>query len=241
MRHWRPSSEAAAAAVRNFAPDRIVLLPLYPQFSTTTTASSLREWHRAATSVGLKVPTSQICCYPAHRGFISALGESVRETSEKRRTGISYRFLFSAHGLPERVIRNGDPYQWQIEQSVSSVVEELGMNSSEKVICYQSRVGSLRWIGPATDEEIRRAGAEGLGVVVAPVSFVSEHAETLVELDMDYARLAEEAGVPHFLRAPTVSVRRAFIEGLADLVLGAGGRRYCPAAFAGCGFRETDP
>lgn len=241
MRHWRPFSDGTAISVRNFAPDKVVLLPLYPQFSTTTAASSLKDWYRASAKAGLKAPTSQICCYPENEGFTTALSQSILETWQKRRPGISYRLLFSAHGLPERVIKKGDPYQWQIEQSASSLVEKLGITALDKTICYQSRVGSLRWIGPQTDDEIRRAGAEGLGVVVAPVSFVSEHAETLVELDMDYARLAQDFGVPHYLRAPAVGVRGAFIAGLADLALCAGTGRYCPAAFVGCGFREPVP
>jgi ferrochelatase len=120
-----------------------------------------------------------------------------------------------------------------------ALVERLGISGLDSIVCYQSRVGPLRWIGPPTDQEIRRAGSEGLGLVVAPIAFVSEHSETLVELDMDYAKLAEESGVPHYLRAPTVGVRSAFIEGLADLALRAGAGRYCPAAFACCGFREA--
>ena len=241
MRCWHPFSDAAAMAAKAFAPDRIVLLPLYPQFSTTTTASSLNDWNRAAAKAGLNVPTSRICCYPTNEGFTTSLVESIRETWAKRKPQVRYRLLLSAHGLPQRVVKRGDPYQWQVEQTVAALVEKLGISDLDKVVCYQSRVGPLRWIGPATDEEIRRAGAEGLGVVVAPVSFVSEHAETLVELDMDYAKLAKESGVPHYLRAAAVGVRSAFIEGLADLVVRAGAGRSCPTAFARCGFREVPP
>lgn len=239
MRCWHPFSDGAAMAVRNFAPDRIVLLPLYPQFSTTTTASSLKDWDRAAAKAGLNVPTVQVCCYPANTGFVASLAESIREAWANRRPDCRYRLLLSAHGLPERVIKKGDPYQWQVEQTAAALVEQLGINDLDKVVCYQSRVGPLRWIGPPTDQEIRRAGAEGLGLVVAPVAFVSEHSETLVELDMDYAKLAEKSGVPHYLRAATVGVRGAFIEGLADLVLRAGTGRLCPTAFARCGFLEV--
>jgi ferrochelatase len=241
MRCWHPFSDEAAMAVKNFAPDRIVLLPLYPQFSTTTTASSLKDWNRAAAKARLKVPTSQVCCYPAAEGFTTSLAETVRETWAKRKTGLGYRLLLSAHGLPERVIGKGDPYRWQVEQTAAVLVEKLGIACLDKVVCYQSRVGPLRWIGPATDEEIRRAGAEGLGVVVAPVSFVSEHAETLVELDMDYAKLAKKSGVPHYLRAAAVGVRNTFIEGLADLVVYTSASRLCPGTFARCGFREVRP
>ena len=241
MRCWHPFSDGAALAVKNFAPDRIVLLPLYPQYSTTTTESSFKDWNRAAEKAGLQVPTARVCCFPADEGFIAALAESIRQVWARREPGLRYRLLFSAHGLPERVIRKGDPYQWQVEKTVEALVEKLGINDLDRVVCYQSRVGPLRWIGPPTDEEIRRAGAESLGVVVAPVAFVSEHSETLVELDMDYAKLAEKSGVPHYLRAATVGVRATFIDGLADLVMRAGTGQNCPMAFARCGFAKGRP
>ncbi len=238
MRCWHPFSDGAARAAKDWKPDRIVLLPLYPQYSTTTTASSLKDWARASVGIGVNTATSQVCCYPANTGFIEALAASVRETWANARPDVQYRLLLSAHGLPERVIAKGDPYRWQVERTAGALVEKLGMDGLDWNVCYQSRVGPLRWIGPATDAEIRRAGAEGLGVVVAPIAFVSEHSETLVELDIEYAALARQAGVPHYLRVPTVGVRPEFIEGLADLVMESTGR-LCPASFARCGFREV--
>jgi ferrochelatase len=217
MRCWHPFSDEAVRAVKAFAPERIVLLPLYPQYSTTTTASSFKDWERAAS--GLGVPTSRIESYPAAPGFIAALAESIRETWATAKPGVHYRLLLSAHGLPERVIRAGDPYQRQVEQTAAALVRELGMDGLDHIVCYQSRVGPLRWIGPSTDGEVIRAGRDGVGVVVAPIAFVSEHSETLVELDMEYAKLARESGVPDYLRAPTVGTRSVFIDALARLVL----------------------
>ncbi len=234
MRCWHPFSDGAAKAVKDWGPDRIVLLPLYPQYSTTTTASSLKDWERAAAKLGLHVPTSRVCCYPTNAGFIDALAASIRETWKAARPDTRYRLLLSAHGLPERVIAKGDPYRWQVEQTAAALVEKLGMDGLDWRVCYQSRVGPLRWIGPATDAEIRQAGAEGLGLIVAPIAFVSEHSETLVELDIEYAHLANSVGVPHYLRSPTVGVRPQFIEGLADLVVEST-NRICPASFARCG------
>lgn len=241
MRCWHPFSDGTALAVKQWGADRIVLLPLYPQYSTTTTASSLKDWDRAAKKIGLNVPTTQVCCYPAVEGFIDALADSIRETWAKAKPGIRYRLLLSAHGLPERVVKKGDPYQWQVERTAAALVEKLGIEGLDHAICYQSRVGPLKWIGPATDAEIRRAGSEGMGVVVAPIAFVSEHSETLVELDIEYARLAEESGVADYLRAPTVGVRAPFIATLADLVTDAASARLCPARFTRCGFREACP
>jgi ferrochelatase len=241
MRCWHPFSDGAALAVKQWGADRIVLLPLYPQYSTTTTASSLKDWDRATKKVGLTVPTAQVCCYPDTPGFIAALAESIRETWSKTKPGVRYRLLLSAHGLPERVVAKGDPYQWQVERTAAALVEKLGIEGLDHVICYQSRVGPLRWIGPATDTEIRRAGAEGLGVIVAPIAFVSEHSETLVELDIEYAHLARESGVVDYLRAPTVGARAPFIATLADLVTRGVSGRLCPVQFVRCGFREVRP
>lgn len=218
MRCWHPFSDGAAKAVKEWGPDRIVLLPLYPQYSTTTTASSFKDWERAAAKLGLAVPTSRVTSYPAEPGFIAALADSVRETWNKCEPGLRYRLLLSAHGLPRRVIARGDPYQTQVEQTAKALVERLGIKDLDWTVCYQSRVGPLEWIGPSTDDEIRRAGKDALGVVVAPIAFVSEHSETLVELDMDYAELARESGVAHYLRAPTVATRKPFIDALAALV-----------------------
>ncbi len=241
MRCWHPFSDGAALAVKEWNPDKIVLLPLYPQFSTTTTASSLQDWYRAAKKIGLTAPTAQICCYPDAPGFIEASADSIRETWTKAKPALRYRLLLSAHGLPERVVAKGDPYRWQVERTAAALVEKLGIDGLDHTICYQSRVGPLKWIGPATDAEIRRAGSEGLGVVVAPIAFVSEHSETLVELDIEYAKLAQESGVVDYLRAPTVGVRQPFTETLADLATGNASARLCPAQFARCGFRETRP
>ena len=241
MRCWHPFSDGAALALKNWAPEKIVLLPLYPQYSTTTTASSLKDWDRAAKKIGLDLPTTQVCCYPAEPGFIAALAGSVRETLAKAKPDIRYRLLLSAHGLPQRVVAKGDPYQWQVEQTAAALVEKLGIDDLDYTICYQSRVGPLKWISPATDAEIRRAGSEGLGIVVAPVAFVSEHSETLVELDIEYAKLAHESGAADYLRAPTVGVRQPFIAALSSLVTRAASDRLCPIGFARCGFRETRP
>ncbi len=242
MRYWHPRAEEVAAAAKAFAPDRVVLLPLYPQFSTTTTASSLADWHAAARRIGLAVPAAAICCYPTESGFIAALAQGVR--SALAEVGGPARLLLTAHGLPERVIAAGDPYRRQVEDTAAAVVGALGLPELDWTVCYQSRVGPLRWIGPATDEEIRRAGREGRALVVAPIAFVSEHSETLVELDIEYRHLALEAGVPDYRRVATVSTSAPFIEGLARLVrmvlargpgiAPAAGVRYCPAGFAGC-------
>jgi ferrochelatase len=242
MRYWKPFSEAAARDVAAWNPDRIVLLPLYPQFSTTTTGSSLKDWSKTAKFAGLVQPTSQICCYPQDDGFIAAQASLISAAMTKQWAGVDYRLLLSAHGLPKRIVEAGDPYQWQVEKTAAAIVERLG-TSVDWTVCYQSRVGRLEWIGPSTDAEIRRAGVEGKGLIVAPIAFVSEHSETLVELDMEYGRLALESGVVDYIRVPATGTQPSFIEGLARLVLDAAqsggtvngrGARICPRGFSRC-------
>jgi protoporphyrin/coproporphyrin ferrochelatase len=244
MRCWKPFSDETARAVAAWKPDRVVLLPLYPQYSTTTTASSLKDWHRATARAGLTAPESKICCYPDEAGFVAAEAALIREALAKRQPERNYRLLLSAHGLPKRTVAKGDPYQYEVEKSAAAIVSALGVENLDWTVCYQSRVGPLEWIGPATDAEIRRAGAEGKAIIVAPIAFVSEHSETLVELDIDYRKLATENGVPDYIRVPTVSTHATFIEGLARQVLQAIARnsgqgrdaRFCPAGFHACGF-----
>jgi ferrochelatase len=243
MRCWHPFSDETAEAVKAWGADRIVLLPLYPQFSTTTTGSAFQDWDRAAHGAELTAPTARLCCYPDALGFVQAMAAHIQRTFTSCRRDVDYRLLLSAHGLPKRTIAKGDPYQWQVERSAQAIVDALGIDGLDWQVCYQSRVGPLQWIGPATDAEIARAGKDGKGVVVAPIAFVSEHSETLVELDIEYARLAEKAGVPHYLRVPTVSAHPLFIDALADLAMQASGAtgtvslrtgRICPAGFKAC-------
>jgi protoporphyrin/coproporphyrin ferrochelatase len=219
MRYWHPLSAETAREVAEWAPDEIVCLPLYPQFSTTTTASSFAAWRIAAARHGLIRPTYVIRCYPCEQGLVEAIAGLVGPALEAASsTGKPPRLLLTAHGLPKRIVRRGDPYPDQVERTAAGVVAALARPGLDWRVCYQSRVGPLEWIGPATDEEIRRAGKDGVALVVAPISFVSEHSETLVELDLDYRRLAEIAGVPSYHRVATVGVEPNFIGALATLV-----------------------
>jgi len=239
MRYWRPTTGQAAEAVRSFAPDEIVLLPLYPQFSTTTTASSLKAWRAVYAGPGR---CRAVCCWYDDEALARAHADSIQSIWELAGKP-AVRLLFSAHGLPRSVASSGDPYQWQVEATCAKVAALLPGDWDWRV-CYQSRVGPMRWIGPSTPEAIGQAAADGVGVLIDPIAFVSEHIETLVELDRDYRRLAEAAGVPTYLRAPTLRTAPIFIEGLADLVVSAlersgdqPGARGCPGNLRRCGRR----
>jgi protoporphyrin/coproporphyrin ferrochelatase len=203
--------------VKSYAPDHVLLLPLYPQYSTTTSASSFAEWKKVAAKVGLKAKTTKICCYSTDLSFVAAHAKLIRDVYWRASEQGKPRLIFSAHGLPEKIIEAGDPYQWQVEKTVSSIVQVLSIENVDHAICYQSRVGPLKWIGPSTEEEIARAGKDGVPVVVVPVAFVSEHSETLVELDIEYRHLAETLKVPGYFRVPALGTEPMFIDALADL------------------------
>lgn len=233
MRYWHPMSEEVAEQVLAYNPDEVLFLPLYPQYSTTTTASSFADLKKNF-SGRLRAPIREICCYFEQEKFIAAHAETIRQSLDAARP-TNPRLLFSAHGLPEKVIRAGDPYQWQVEQTVKKIFEQLALPEIDYAVCYQSRVGPLKWIGPATEDEIARAGQDGKDIVLIPVAFVSEHSETLVELDTEYRELATHYGVKNYIRVPTLRTNDLFIEALADLCENPICTRKCPATFDGCG------
>lgn len=232
MRYWHPLTGETARQVATFAPDEIVLLPLYPQFSTTTTGSSLKAWRKVYKGSGVE---TTVCCYPTGGGLVDAHARMIRETWEKAGSPANLRLLFSAHGLPEKVILAGDPYQKQIEATAAAVAARLPAGL-DWTVSYQSRVGPMKWIGPSTDDEIRRAGAEGKGLIITPIAFVSEHVETLVELDHEYAELATTVGAAPYIRVPALGCAPEFIQGLAGAVRDAMGERAGSVAPA-CGWR----
>jgi ferrochelatase len=244
MRYWHPMTEQTVREVAAYGPDRIVLLPLYPQFSTTTSASSLAAWEQAAKAAGLTMPTRSLCCYPTEPGFIAEVAESLREAIVSLESEAPPRVLFSAHGLPKKIVARGDPYPWQVDATADAVAAALGETGLDWRVCYQSRVGPLEWIGPATDQEIEQAGKDRVPLVVVPIAFVSEHSETLVELDLEYAELARASGVPAYVRVRTVDDGARFIGGLAGLVRAAlqedlalrsqSGGRICPGRWGRC-------
>lgn len=256
MRYWQPLVEQVAKDVSTFVPDRIILLPLYPQFSTTTTGSSVTAWEKAAAAAGLSCSTSTICCYPVQSSFIRAHVRSLDQalntlSTSSDGTTSDVIVLFSAHGLPKRVIAAGDPYAWQVQQTAAAIIEQLqidrefGQNVDWRV-CYQSKVGPLEWIGPKTEDVITEAAKDHKRIVVVPIAFVSEHSETLVELDIEYRALAEQGGAAAYVRVPALGTHEDFIAALAEMVksvpergenedcCSAMGARYCPRDHTQC-------
>lgn len=233
MRYWKPMTEETAADVAAFGPDEIVLLPLYPQYSTTTTASSLKQWHTVYAGSG---DSRTVCCYPEAYGWIEAQAEAVAAGLDQAGDR-PVRVLFSAHGIPEKLIAGkGDPYQEQVESTVAAVVARLAGQGRtiDHAVCYQSRVGPMKWLGPSTPEALEQAARDGKGVVVVPIAFVSEHVETLVELDIEYRELAHGLGVAPYLRAPAVGTAPPFITALTEAALHALSRTGVAPYGPGC-------
>ena len=219
MRYWHPFAKEVVDEVKSYDPDEIILLPLYPQYSVTTTGTGIIEWNKWAEKKGLNAPYRVIKEYPDADFFVGTIANMIRETLNDISDRSKYRLLLSAHGLPKKTIEAGDPYQTQVEQTCAALMKNLEQEDLDSVVCYQSRVGPLEWIGPSTDDEIERAGKDGKNIIIVPVAFVSEHSETLVELDIEYKELAEEKGVEDYIRVGTVSDKETFIEGLMQLVL----------------------
>lgn len=215
MRYAAPFAEDVVQQVKQYDPDKIILLPLYPQYSTTTTGSSLQAWRKAVEKTGLTIPAKVIKNYHLDPYYIAAHVDLIRRSLKK--AGPNPRVLFSAHGVTRRTIEKGDPYEMQINQTVVEIVEKLDLPSLDWAICYQSRVRNIEWLEPDTESQIKQAGEQGRTVVIIPISFVSEHMETLVELDIEYKELAEEYGVPAYIRVPALGIHPQFIQGLTQL------------------------
>lgn len=236
MRYWKPFTAETARDVAAFAPDEVILLPLYPQFSTTTTGSSIEAWRAAYRGTGA---VRTVCCYPDVKSLAKSHAALIRQTWERAGRPDGLRLLFSAHGLPQQVVDDGDPYAMQVEKTCAAVLEQLGPDGLgqgwDSRLAYQSRVGRLKWLGPYTPQAIAEAGEDGRGLIVVPIAFVSEHVETLVELDIEYAELAEHAGIEPYLRVPALGVQPDFIDTLAAATLGALTRAGAAPAGSPCG------
>ncbi|GAB4255387.1 ferrochelatase [Deferrisoma sp.] len=219
MRYWHPRARAAAAELRERGADRLVVLPLYPHYSRATTGSSLADLERALEAEGLAgLPRRVIRSWHDHPLYLDALAEAVAEGLEGFEGAT---VLFSAHSLPQRLIDRGDPYLDHIRTSVAGVVERLGHPPHR--LAFQSRTGPVRWLGPGVEETLRELAAAGVERVCAvAVSFVSDHIETLHEIDVEYAELARFLGIGGFRRAPSLNTRPAFIRALAALAREAG-------------------
>jgi protoporphyrin/coproporphyrin ferrochelatase len=241
MRCWHPRAEKVINDVKIYDPNEVILLPLYPQYSAATSGSSIGEWNDVCKKNNFKTKTSTICCYPTDTLFVKS---HVDEINKKIKNLDNYILIFSAHGLPEKNIKKGDPYQWQVEQSVKDIVKKLNLKNLDWVLSYQSRVGPLKWIGPSTDDIIVENAKSGKKIVLVPIAFVSEHSETLVELDIEYKELADKYGCKEYMRVSALGTNLDFINSLSNLVINKNENKFlenlyppktrCPNQFKKC-------
>ena len=239
MRYWHPMTAEVVSKVKDYNPDKIFLLPLYPQYSTTTTKSSLDAWFKEAQNQELNTKTKYTCCYPYDAKLIKAhqklIQDKINHVKDKK-----VRVLFSAHSLPVSIIKKGDPYQWQVEQTVKAVMQGIH-GYEDHVLAYQSKVTPVKWLEPTTPSEIENAINEDRALVIVPIAFVSDHSETLVELDIEYQELASELGCKHYYRSESLNIDQTFIESLSEIVSesektesGNIRQKICPATFKQC-------
>ena len=241
MRCWNPRANDVIKEVQSFNPEEIILMPLYPQYSAATSGSSIKEWKDICKKNNYKVKTSTICCYPTDQNFINA---HTREIIKKIKNVKNFKLIFSAHGLPEKNIKKGDPYQWQVEQSVNKIVESLNIENLDWILSYQSRVGPLKWIGPSTEDIIIKNSKIGKHIVLVPIAFVSEHSETLVELDIEYKEIADANGCKNYTRVPALGINEDFIKAMSELIIKKNEYKFsenlyppkiqCPSNFKKC-------
>ena len=215
MRYWHPFTQEALEELFKYELEKIILLPLYPQYSKTTTGSSFNEFFRVFKKFNKNIPVIKINDFHDHPLYIKAMVENIKKHLPDNYK--DYFFLFSAHSLPEKVIKEGDPYKEQTEKTVKLIMENFP--DVEYTLAYQSKIGPVKWLEPMTDEVIKNLANKGIeNLAVIPVSFVSEHSETLYELDYQYGNLAKEVGIKSYIRIPTLKDNPIFIQALKELV-----------------------
>ena len=225
MRYWHPFTESAVADIKADGIDEVVVLPLYPHFSISTSGSSFRELQRLRLLDPdfQKLPLRCIRSWFDHPGYVRSMAELIAEEIRASDVPEEAHVFFSAHGVPKSYVEEaGDPYQQQIEACTALIMEELKSilgTSNPHTLAYQSRVGPVEWLRPYTEEALEALGeAKTRDLVVVPISFVSEHIETLEEIDIEYRELATESGVVNFRRVRALDTYPPFIKGLADMV-----------------------
>ncbi len=221
MRYWHPMTDEVIASLKREGIERVVLLPLYPQYSRTTTGSSFNEWNRMIDRLGADhIRADLIQEYCEHPLYIQAIVRNIRIALARVKPADrkNVHLVFSAHGTPVKLVKSGDPYQQQIIRTYRSVVRE-GRFELEHHLCYQSKVGPQRWLEPSLVDTIDRLGAEHVShVIVVPIAFVSDHSETLYEINMEVRHRARRAGILHYDMSPALNTNPFFIRALAELV-----------------------
>ncbi len=218
MRYWHPFTEEAIAELAAHAPEEVVLLPLYPQYSRTTTGSSINEWNRRFHPNGWRPRVRVISEFYENAAYLDAVVSAIDASLRDFEDPADVDIVFSAHSVPVAVIDGGDPYQRQIEHTVELVWQRGGW-SARRRLCYQSKVGASKWLRPSMHETVKNlAAAESRNLLVVPISFVSDHVETLHEIDIEHREQARSLGIENYRMVPGLNDSAAFIAALAGLV-----------------------
>jgi ferrochelatase len=224
MRYWHPFTEEAIARIRRDGIEKLVILPLYPQFSISTSGSSFRLLERLWQEDPAldRIEYTVIPSWYKRPGYLQAMAQLIAQELDQFPNPDAVHIFFSAHGVPVSYVEEaGDPYQQEIEDCTALIMQTLD-RPNPHTLAYQSRVGPVEWLKPYTEEAIPELAAQGVeNLLVVPISFVSEHIETLQEIDIEYRELAEEAGIQHFQRVPALNTHPVFIDDLADMVVSA--------------------
>jgi len=229
MRYWHPNTAEAVAALASEPYDELVLLPLYPHYSFATTRSSLNEWNRQYKPA---TPVKIIDHFYDHPDYIAAIVERINGVLEDLKQPDDIHLVFSAHGLPLALVEKGDPYPKQIEETVQ-MVRDLGAWPNPHVLCYQSRVGPQKWLQPSLTTTIEQLAHSGIKrMLVIPIAFLTEHIETLHEINIEAREKAESLGVTEFRMMPALNDSPLLVRALADLVLRSVGMRSGVASLA---------
>lgn len=221
MRYWKPSTEETLDALERDGIKKVILLPLYPQFSKATTVSSYKEWEKQVKARGMKIDSSLVESYYEYPTYIDAFVERINEGLDRfpveARDGVN--ILFSAHGTPMKLVREGDPYSHHIAKTVDAVMRR-GRFVQAHTLCYQSKVGPMKWLTPSTPDSIAELAGRGVeNMLIVPVAFTSDHLETLFELGIEYRRQSKERGVVQYEVTEGLNDSSKFIDALAELVL----------------------
>lgn len=228
MRYWHPLTEEAIRQMEGHAPEDVVLLPLYPQYSKTTTGSSLNEWSRRFHPNGWKPKVHIVEQFYEDGPYLDAVVNAVDRSMAGFEDASDVDVVFSAHSIPVAMVEKGDPYQRQIERT-TDLVWQRGNWPGRRHLCYQSKVGASKWLRPSMHETVTRLAAEGrTHVLVVPISFVSDHVETLHEIDIEHREQARGLGILDYRMVPGLNDTPEFIEALAGLVRSKVGAGNCP-------------
>jgi ferrochelatase len=220
MRYWHPSTDEALDAIEREGIKKVILLPLYPQYSRATTTSSVEEWERRARARGTVLDTQLVESYydfPTYiDAFVERINEGLKRFTAERRGDV--HLVFSAHGTPMKLVKQGDPYSGHIKKTVAAVMERGAYNQAHS-LCYQSKVGPMKWLTPSTPDTVKYLAAKGVkDMLIIPIAFASDHLETLFELGIEYRHVAKTAGVEQYEVTTGLNDSPIFIEALAQLV-----------------------